>query len=73
MGNIIMMMAGVVVFVIGIVAAGLGGINFYWRAITNKKAWEGIAKPALIIGVVAIVIGLIIIVMAGMQSGQFKF
>ncbi len=33
-----MMMAGVVVFVIGIVAAGLGGINFYWRAITNKKA-----------------------------------
>lgn len=56
-----MLIISLIIFGIGAVIAGLGGFSFYFRAITNKKAWDGKTKPLILIGTIFLVIGLIMI------------
>jgi hypothetical protein len=54
---------GIIIFVIGIVLAGIATISFRIRAIANKSAWGGLTLPCGLAGVLALIIGLILIVM----------
>ncbi|SQC70615.1 Uncharacterised protein [Listeria fleischmannii subsp. fleischmannii] len=50
----------VVIFFLGVFFIGLSGGIFRWRALNNKKAWEGSVIPLLIVGVPITIIGLIL-------------
>ncbi len=56
-----MLTIGIIIFFIGLFFLAAAGINYRWRAFTNKKAWNGIAVPFTIIGLIIFVIGLVII------------
>ena len=51
---------GLVILSVGAVFAALGSISFKFRAITNKKAWDGKTRPLLFFGAILIVIGMAI-------------
>ncbi|WP_318766424.1 hypothetical protein [Lactiplantibacillus carotarum] len=54
---------GIGLFGIGMILSGLATISFKIRALANKAAWGGITIPAGTVGLIALVIGLMIIIM----------
>ena len=46
------------VFGLGAVLLALGSFSFKFRAITNKKAWDGKTKPLLLWGLLFTLVGL---------------
>lgn len=66
-----MMNTGLALFIAGLLGLGIGGASFKIRAVFNKKAWGGITKPFLLVGIFLAIVGLVIVVMAGKARGQF--
>ena len=54
----IMFTVAIVVTFVGIAFLGLAGISFRIRAITNKKAWNGLTLPLAIIGLPILIAGM---------------
>jgi NADH:ubiquinone oxidoreductase subunit 2 (subunit N) len=46
------------VFGLGAVLLGLGSFSFKFRAVTNKKAWDGKTKPLLLAGLLLTAVGI---------------
>lgn len=52
---------GVIGFCIGFVILGIATLNFRWRALRNKQAWNGITIPFTIVGLIVLIGSLICI------------
>lgn len=52
---------GMVLFGLGVVLAAAASISFRWRAITNERAWGGIAVPAGVSGTILLIVGVALI------------
>ncbi len=52
---------GLILIIVGIVFTGLSTGSFKLRALMNKKAWEGLTIPSLILGLVSLVLGAILL------------
>lgn len=47
-----------IILLIGFIFLGLSSISYRWRAFTNKKAWNGMTRPFLVLGLIFFVIGI---------------
>lgn len=61
MNNQFLFMISIFIFFIGAFLIGLSGMVYEWRAFTNKKAWNGLTKPLLFIGLPVTLIGIALI------------
>lgn len=49
------------IFFIGVFLLAWSGANFDWRAVRNKRAWNGWTLPLLSVGLPLAIIGLVMI------------
>ncbi|MGM0220107.1 hypothetical protein [Enterococcus sp. AZ126] len=47
-----------VLFIISLFFLGIAGVNYEWRAVMNKRAWNGISKPFSTIGTILLIISI---------------
>lgn len=54
-------LVAIAVLFIGFACLGISGAIFDWRAIRNKKAWNGLTKPFLVAGGLFTFLGLLLV------------
>lgn len=63
----ILFICSIIITCVGVFLLMIGGGIFQFRAITNKKAWEGKTKPFLKLGLVVFIPGLIGLIITAYQ------
>ena len=60
----VFMLIAIIVLGLGVLFLLLGSLSFRFRAMANKRAWNGKTKPLLGIGIVLLIAGIVLVYFA---------